>query len=377
MKKLLCLLLALCLVFTFIGCRRKKNPPANEGGNVNPTTQNSINSNQTNANTKLVAVSVPAVTETTTHDNGTTLFQYTYQNISLVLDKPDVADKITLDFLNRVDTTTELAHATAEMAKSAYNSGRYWTPYLYHITYSPTRIDSDVLSFFGNNVVYSGAGHPEHTCVSASYDLNTGDVLTLASIMNKDATTDAICNLVLSGLSDIATGNYLYDNYKETVKQRFATDASQDEAWYFTQEGLCFYFAPYEIAPYSSRVISVEIPYGKLTGILHSDYLPLTQNQGTGTVTVKPFESVNLDNFSHIAEIVTNREGQMYMAGTDGTVQDVRILHTDKDNSFTVFAANRLTAGDGIMIQADADTLQKMKLTYKSNNQTITQALPQ
>ena len=370
MRRFFCMLLAICLLFSLSACRKKKNNAT--GNTTDGTLQNQASINQTDESDEMVAVSLPTVTQNTTHSDGATLFQYTYQSMSLVLHKPQVADKIIVDFLNRIDGTAEAANTTMEMAKNAYVGGGNWTPYLYHITYSPTRIDHEVLSLFGNNVVFSGAGHPEKTCVSASYDLLTGDVLTLASIKEKNATTQQFCNLVLDGLAEMAEGDYLYDNYKKTVQQRFEQDASRDEAWYFTQTGLCFYFAPYEIAPYASGVITVEIPYEKLKNILHEDYIPAARNSTAGKVTISPFEQINPNSFSHIAEIVMEQKGNMYMLHTDGSVQDIRIVLTDKTTNCTVFAAYKLTSGNGIMLQGTEDTLKNMKLTYKSGNNTVT-----
>lgn len=371
MKRFFPLILAVCLLFSLSACRKKPKDPVDNTTSGNA--QNQTGTNQTDDDGVLVAVSLPTVTNDTRHADGTVLFQYTYQNMSLVLHRPEVADKIILDFLNRVDSTAESANATMEMAKGAYNGNGNWTPYLYHITYSPTRIDHEVLSLFGNNVVFSGAGHPERTCVSASYDLLTGDVLTLASIMDKDATMQQFLNLVLDGLTEMAEGDYLYENYKDTVFNRFFdSNPAYDEYWYFTQTGLCFYFAPYEIAPYSSGVITVEIPYEKLKNIIHEDYIPAARNSSTGKITVTPFNQANLNSFSHIAEIVMEKEGNMYMLHTDGTVQDIRIILSEKAGNCTVFAAYNLVPGNGIMIQGSEDTLKNMKVTYKSGKDIVT-----
>ena len=221
-------------------------------------------------------------------------------------------------------------------------------------------------------MVFSGANHPERTCVSASYDMQTGDVLTLASIMHKDASIDDLCKLVLERLDELAEGDYLYENYKSTVNERFKMDTSTDEAWYFTQTGLCFYFAPYEIAPYASGVITVEIPYEKLKTILHEDYLQESRNVPSGTITVGPFDVDNQNQFSHIAEVIVNAGGNMYTAQTSGYVQDVRIILNDRTSNYTVFAANVLSVGDAVIIQTDDATRPQLKISYKTGNQTVT-----
>ena len=372
MKKRICILLIACLLLSLCACRKKTPALSGTPDDEPSNTQTSTVTNVTEENTEMVAVSVPAVTESTTAEDGTVIFQYTYQNMSLVLHKPQVADKVILDFLNRVDSTRNTAAATESMAKSAYDGREGWIPYLYQITYSPTRIDHEVLSLFGNNVVFNGAGHPERTCVSANYDLLTGDVLTLASIMDKDATMQQLLNLVLDGLSEMAEGDYLYENYKDTVFNRFFdSNPAYDEYWYFTQTGLCFYFAPYEIAPYSSGVVTVEIPYEKLKDLIHADYLPQTRNTTSGKPTVSAFDKVDLESLEHVAELVVNKEGKMYMVQCSGQIQDVRILVSDPAASYTAFAAYNLSPGNGIMVQADDALLQLMKLSCKSDKETV------
>ncbi len=375
MKKLVYVLLIVFLLLCLVACLLFLNnkPQDGQGSTGSSTaTQETQDTHQIKEDKSLVAVSVPAVTEDTVSENGTVLFQYTYQHMSLVHSKPDIADKIILDFLNRVDATRATAQSIADLAKANYDGSQNWTPYVYHLTYSPTRIDHKVLSLFGNNVVFSGANHPERTCVSASYDMLTGDVLTLASIMHKDASIDDICKLVLERLGELAEGDYLYENYKNTVTHRFEGDASTDEAWYFTQTGLCFYFAPYEIAPYASGVITVEIPYEELKTILHEAYQPESRNSPSGTVTVAPFQTDKQDQFSHIAEVVVSTGGDMYAAQTSGYVQDIRVILSDRTSNYTVFAANVLSAGDGVVIQTSETLRQQMKLSYKTGNQTVT-----
>ena len=367
-------LLAACLAVSLCGCfGRDKKPQDTNNGTENNNGQQNSGSQDSNFDDTLYAVSVPTVTETTKHDDGTVVFEYTYQHMSLVHNKPEVADKIILDFLNRVDSTRTQAESIAQSAKSAYGgTSNNWISYLYHLAYSPTRIDNKVLSLFGNNVVFTGAGHPERTCVSASYDMLTGDILTLASIMAKDAKADDFCNLVLETLAAKEKELYLYKAYKDTVKQRFATDSSTDEMWYFNQNGLCFYFAPYEIAPYSSGVVTVDIPYAKLTNLLHEAYLPASRPNAQGMVSISPFDAINLEEFSHIAELVTSNDGQMHMATPQGTVYDVSISYYGDTGNYTIFTANILAEGNGIAIKATDEQLAKMKMTYKSGTETIT-----
>ena len=371
MKKIFITLLSLCLILSMAGCSLDSNEPSVPADTVPETQTETGETSPAIAQAAMAAVAVPTVTETSTAEDGTELFKYTYQSISLVLPDPEVADKVIIDFLNRIDQTREDAESVAQMAQGDYNGQEDWIPYLYHVTYSPMRIDQGVLSLFGANVTYSGAFHPERVCLSASYDLINGEVLTLGSIMDPNAEASDFCTLVLNGLAEMGSENYLYKGYEDTVKQRFTGDESLDQAWYFSQTGLCFYFAPYEIAPYSSGVITVEIPYEKLDGLLHSNYFPAEQETASGDVTIRSFEDAELSQFTQIAELIQSKEGSMYLVYTDKAVQDLRIIVSDAASSYTVFAAYGLTPGDGVMVQADALFLESMKISYKSND-TIT-----
>lgn len=375
MKKYISILLVLVMLFTLCACRRKKPEPTDTSVSSDSTTESQNTTEDTGdiiEFTDMVAVSVPAVTETTKASDGTVLFAYTYQNMALVLNNEDVANKIILDFLNRVDTTKLPADSIKESAKSAYPSAKDWIPYLYSITYSPVRIDGNVLSLFGNHVVYNGAFHPDRTCVSATYNLQTGEALSLADIMDPQASLEGICQLVLDVLGKKETELSLDPGYEEIVKQRFKTDISHDESWCFTADGLCFYFAPYEIAPYITGVVHAEIPYSSLKNIVKAEYLPARRAQVSGKLTVEDFDVNKVEQFTRIAETVLNKYGNMYMVYTNDKVQDVKIRITDTNNSYTAFATYGLMPGDCIMVQADDSMLAKIEISYTSGNKTQT-----
>lgn len=380
MKKTICLLTIFCLLFVLVGCNRPASPT------TQPETESSSGSvSSAPKQEPMYAVSVPAESESVKADDGTLLFTYTHQNIMLTLPDPDVADKVIIDFLSRVDTTRSTADATLAAARNAYKGAANWTPYLCSITYSPTRIDQGVLSLSGSNITYSGTSHPDRTSVSASYDLITGDVLTLGSIMSSKAQAADFCQLVLDVLAQSKQDLYLYDGYEATVRQRFTRDVSQDQDWYFTQKGLCFYFAPYEIAPYSSGVIVAEIPYEKLSGLLHDSYFPPERVNGGGTVQVTPMEETNINSYSQIAEMVLDTNGPMVFLHTEGLIWDMEITTGTWNSISNEFAPNysallchTVSPGDAIMVQnLFTDTNPALRLTYSTGSTTVVRYLAQ
>lgn len=375
MKKLSAIIICLCILLC--GCTK---PQMTE----TQSTLNTVSNETTAPNTILpqqeamYAVSIPTISDNTYAEDGTVIFSYTHQSMMLTVPDPEVANKVIIDFLSRNENAAETAKNIRESAKKNYTGSADWTPYLYNITYSPMRMDQGVLSLFGSSVTYSGASHPERLGISASYDMVTGDVLTLGSIMTADATTNDYCALVLKVLQKIEETKYLYEGYEETVKARFSQDESLDQDWYFSTTGLCFYFVPYEIAPYSSGVIVAEIPYSDLAGLLYDGYFPAEREAATGNIQSTTLNSNDPTQFSQIAELILNEDDQMIFLHTNGILWDVKLDYGAWDTSsgafvpvYTALFSASLSPGDAIMVQTDEIT--SLQLTYTSGTDTVTQ----
>ena len=104
----------------------------------------------------MITVSVPVVKSEVTTADGTVIFRDIRQNMQLVMPDQDVADKIIIDFLSRIDQMGSASEEIAEQANTAYTTGNTWTPYLCSISYAPMRIDQSVLSLYGSSLRYSG-----------------------------------------------------------------------------------------------------------------------------------------------------------------------------------------------------------------------------
>lgn len=387
MKKLLLLFLAVCLLCAMVGCG---NTPAPTVPTV-PTQSTTLATEETTPSTQetedsgpvqqqpMFSVSLPVVTQTETAGDGTVLFHYIYQNMALIGPDPEVADAVIVDVLNTIDETASTAESVLNAAMSSYTAGSAWTPYLCRFTYEPTRIDRSVLSLYGEYITYSGTPHPEAAYISVTYDLVNGKAINLSDILTDTATGEILSRAVINHLNDNKETLFLYEGFEDTVNDRFRKSFDHDQAWNLTQTGLQFYFAPYEIAPYSSGVVVAEIPYNELTSVIKDDYFPAETDTATGTVIAETFNEKSLDKFTQFSEVVLRNNGDKILLYTDKSVQNVR-LYTGSwsadGTAFTaehaVFAANSLTPGDAIMIQDSFDTdLPLFYLTYESEGRTV------
>lgn len=374
MRKIFAILLILCCFLTSTSCNSLLNspvqdplgttPPAGETDPTGPVKNDTLS--------PLFAVSVPSTTHTVASSDDAVIFQYSYQSISLVHNDPESADKIILDFLNRVDKTHRAAEEVSAQAEANYTNSANWIPYFYNVAYSPTRIDKGVLSLFGTIVSFNGSAHPTYFCTAANYNMLSGDVLTLGSILYHIDSLPLLRDLVVEEVSKIVDEKYIRDDYKSVIQQRFSTDESFDEDWYFTAEGLCFYFAPYDIAPYSSGIISVEIPYEKLTGIIADDFFPPEKNPDDGFLQLIHFEDAAPDQFTQIAELVLEKESKKQFIYVNAPVVDISIRYTDSTtgSSYTIFAANGLSIGEAIMLECNEETIGQLQITYTTESDT-------
>ncbi len=381
MRKLIFCMLALSLMLALAGCMGSSNPttaatdptqaptPAPSEPSVPTVPQDTVPAPTDPGDSQqkpMASFSAPAVIETVTAGDGTVIFQYAYQNISLIIQDPDVAINVLQDLQKRIDASKAPAEALKQQAQTDYKGGADWYAYQYQILFEPKRMDHGVLSLFGTTASFSNAARAEKTYHGATYDLITGEEVKLLDIFANDDWAAPVSQLVIQALDEIKLDYALYDDFANTVKARFTGDLSDDTHWYFTQNGLCFFFAPYDIAPYASGVISAEIPYDQLVGILDGAYFPPERENADGSMVTELFGAADLTQFSQICELTLDPNGISLLLHADTSVQDVRIsvFSLAGQPSYTAFACYSLTPGDAIMLQVSDSPDQILSLTY-------------
>lgn len=371
MKKIIAAFMMIVLSFSVVACKRTQTPPSTAVPSVpevttQPTQAAVTDPSDPDYQQPLSAVSMPLVREETFADDGKLIFSYSYQNVFPFLQDSAVANSVSVDLLNRIDTHRSEAEAIRNAAMQAYTA-QNWIPYFCDTIYNPVRIDQGILSLLGSNITYQGGAHSSTLSLSATYDLVTGKALSLRDILTDTCTNEQLVSLILDALSPISDS--LYPEYAQVISDRFSgnyvwSDYSYTEDWYFSDTALCFYFSPYDIAPYFMGTVTAEIPYEQLTGVLKDDYFPAEAISFNGDIRAELFHPSNLEKYSQFVEVVLDRDGQAILLSTDTYVKDVKIevgqlLGESTDSFFptaTVFAAECITSGDAVMLQANIPT---------------------
>ena len=389
MKKIIAILLCISFLLIFTGCPNNQPLPTTEP-TVQPIETTPFENEGTEPseetwpldieNLPLLAFSAPTVTLQQTADDGTVIFSYIYQEFSLILEDPQVADAIIIDLLNYVDYENSAAKSILSEAEDAYSNQSDWVPYSYSTLFDPQRLDASVLSLYGTHAMYRGTPRPTAVNLCVTYDLISGRPLALKDILIADFSADVLSEKISQSLASLASQGILYSDYAYVVSELFTTNKPVDN-WYFSANGLCFFFAPYEIAPYSAGTIIAEIPYSELTDLLKDEYFPAESIEYLGGLQMTPFQNAELSEIDQFAELVLDANGTQYILQANGCLKDVRIeLGTwySEDHftaESTVFFAFELCNSDAIMLQLDPNMSQGMRISFSSEGTLFTNDL--
>ena len=364
------IVIALCLC----GCNNttlpETTPTATEASGPAPTTPSEPAVAVKQA--PLYAVSLPILVEYEYAEDGAPVFSLAYQNMSLSMPEPEVADKIIVDFLNRTDISQE-AEEIARNAKTSYEQSQGdFIPYLYNVIYEPVRLDPNVLSLMGTTSIYSGGVHSENIAKAVTYDLLTGNPLSCSAILLETVSGEDLIPLVEKALS--SQKDNLYEEYSSIVEEKFLAGTDHNADWYLSSEGLCFFFSPYEIGPFSSGTVTACVPYDQLTGILRDSYFPTERDTAFGAVETIPYDQADLSQYTQYTELITDSGAEKKLLYTESSVQDIRIMQRISINpitsyapTYTIFAAYMLTPGDAIVLE----TQNTCQLSYTTGTELI------
>lgn len=393
MKRFLALILCLAALLCLFGCKAQgpdETEPAGEtqttpssseprpSGSVTLPTETTVPQETIPSYDQKLpfnAISMPPVTEDTLASDGTVLFQRTYQqNISFTTEDTEISQKVVLDLLNRIDSGSQLADDLIAAANNDYNGTDEWVTYFVNTTYNPVRLDRSVLSLYGSEVSFGGGLHSAYTPVSVNYDLLTGEALNIQDILSDDYNASTICDLIVEALAPHAETGELFGDYELVIRDIFEGEWLDMTAWYLSEEGLCFYFAPYEIGPYASGTMVAEIPYSKLPGILQDAYFPAEAAYADGEIKASLLSQADASSIKQFAEVTMDESGEQILLYTDGVVTNVRIDYGmwDMDGvdflpEATVFAADTMTADEAILLTTYIpDVMSNLRLTYNS-----------
>lgn len=121
-----------------------------------------------------------------------------------------------------------------------------------------------------HTTVFTGGAHPNNWPETWVFDLGDGEPLYLDEIfVNERDALIAIAPMVRK----VLTASLGQMNQPDMLEDGTTPTVDNYEDYILTDEGVAFFFAPYQVAPYAAGEQSVTIPYAVLKDYLHPEIL--------------------------------------------------------------------------------------------------------
>ena len=284
MKKLLSTLLALSLALSLGACAVK----------VDPSEPDAPKPSQPETPELTFAVGTPLTHESTyTADDGTLLLHTNYELPQLELRTADGAlyepgaaatQSATVAVRDAFNAEMERCYAAvlsneselAQEARDHYGSDSMSFEYIYYedellgeVVYQT----DGLISVLANAYAFYGGAHPNTSTLTWSFDLTTGEFLTLDGLDTQPSTdsalgeslTHTLAMAVLEQIEAQGLSEYYFEDYASYI-----FDLAANASFYFNDKGMTIVFDPAVIAPYAASAQKFEIPYSHFYNALDS-----------------------------------------------------------------------------------------------------------
>ncbi|MFG6384389.1 MAG: DUF3298 and DUF4163 domain-containing protein [Lachnospiraceae bacterium] len=187
------------------------------------------------------------------------------------------AEKMNLAFEQKHEANQAYIEEDLEIAKSAYQDlseedKKSWTGYGYGSTYKVVYNSTEILSIVEENYEWQGTPHPNTWTSAYCFDVTTGKLLSLADILtNKTKAGKIVEQHILDKITKEPYKDYLLEDYES-----FVSDILTEEVFYLNEKGLVVICNPYMVTTHAGGIIEIEVPYEELKEVMNKDYIQET-----------------------------------------------------------------------------------------------------
>lgn len=251
-------------------------------------------------------------------EDDTEIFVYSYQQPILQGSAPGIhmintkLDNATTAFLYGSGGVEEMT----ELAKMDWRES-WFNCYRLERKTSVARLDDVVASFRYEDYAFNGGVHGNTYEYGMTYDMVSGEHMTLANLTEDEAGLKLVCRqhlLEVMGAEDFPGRENLMDGYEQQLD-------SVMKNWVLTDEGLQFIAQPYIISNYAMGTLRITVPYEKIAHVLLEKWLPAEKSHGGGTVSVTQVDSPE----PAAVNFVTDAEGENLVVRVNGAVYGLSV----------------------------------------------------
>jgi len=252
------------------------------------------------------------------NDKGEDILVYSYQQPVLKAESSGAniintkLDNATTAFLYGSGGVQEMT----DLAKMDWKE-TWFTCYSLTREVSVARLDDAVASFRYSDYAFTGGVHGYTAEYGMTYDMVSGEQLTLASLTQNEWGLKEVCRqyiLEVLEQEDLEYKNGLFPDYTSYLDVVLKN-------WVLTDEGLQFIAQPYVIAAYAVGTLRFTVPYDRIAHVLDEKWIPASHDRGDSSVEVSVVEEVpkGMTNF------VVSDTGMQFVVNVSGTVYDLAV----------------------------------------------------
>lgn len=252
------------------------------------------------------------------NEENTEIFSYSYQQPVLQGNAPGIhmintkLDNATTAFLYGSGGVEELT----ALAKMDWKES-WFSTYTLERKVSATRLDDAVVSFRYTDYAYSGGAHGNSYEYGMTYDMVSGEHLTLASLTNDEAGLLLVCRqhlLTVLTAEDFPERENLIEGFEKQLDTVMKN-------WVLTNEGLQFIAQPYIISTYAMGTLRFTVPYEKIAHVLLEKWYPEEKGHGGGSVSVAQADG----SAPAAVNFVADAEGENLVVKVNGKIYDFSV----------------------------------------------------
>lgn len=191
------------------------------------------------------------------------------------------------------------------------------------------RNDGRVLTLLFNDTNYLGGAHGGYSTRSYSFDMATGEKLTLADLSGDEA---ALCAFLTEEMlrqveadADLAEE---VQSFAEGGTEAALGALLRSGSWYLDYDGMVVFSDLYEISSYAVGMISFRIPNETLRGHVDERFLA-AEDSAAGELRAVPAEEVADGSLEIVDMVKVQEDGETVYLVSDGSVKDLRIASAD------------------------------------------------
>ena len=192
------------------------------------------------------------------------------------------------------------------------------------------RNDGTVLTLLFNDSSYNGGVHGGYSTRAYSFDMSSGERLTLADLGQDETALRALLvgEMLRQAREDARIAEQIGGYVQEEELEEKLSALLRSGSWYLNHDGMLIFSDEYEISDYASGPVTFHIPADKLSGLVEERYLIAPTPSG-GSLRAVPQEAL-ADGSTEIVDMVKiSDDGTTVYLVADGEVCDLRIASVD------------------------------------------------